>query len=75
MTEKGDDLQREALDTPRITLADLAEQLGRSPHTVTSYRLRRREMPSDVRTELASILRDHADELRKIAKRLDLSAK
>jgi len=72
MTEE--DIQRRALDEPRLTLDDLAEATGRSRDTLGRYRLdtaNRNPMPADVAQRLAAFLREHAIRLLRLADELE----
>lgn len=76
MSDKGDDLQRRALDLPRLTLNDLAAATGVSRSLLEKHRLpvdnpERAPMSADVARELARYVREHATELKKLATDLD----
>lgn len=70
----GRDLQRQALDEPRISLNDLADAAGVSRSSLERYRARGRyrvRMPARVARRLARYLRQHAKKLLRIADELD----
>lgn len=72
--KKRGDIQRRALDEPRLTLNDLAEVAGVHRGSLDRYRLdteNRVRMPSRVARKLAKFLRGHAKKLLKIADELD----
>lgn len=58
---------RRALDTPRMTLGDLAERTGTTQAALNKYREGLREMPPEVRVRLAAVLDRHALELEAVA--------
>jgi transcriptional regulator with XRE-family HTH domain len=72
--KKKKDLQRLALDAPRLSLDDLAEAAGVSRGSIARYRLQgknRVRMPEYVAKRLATFLRQHASQLEEIADELD----
>ncbi len=63
-------LQRRAIDDPRITLEDLAKAVGRTRGALEKYREEKRAMPESVKKRLAAFLDKHAHRLSEIAKEL-----
>lgn len=59
-----------ALDTPRVTLGEMAERLGVSRSALEKYREGKTPMPHRVRARLAVLLRAHATELHQVAEAL-----
>jgi hypothetical protein len=77
--ESGDcsdfgELQRIALDLPRLTLTDLSEALGESRGSLEKYRCDDTEMPPIIKHRLAEFLREHASALIRLASELDRSS-
>lgn len=71
-------MQRQALDEPRLTLADLAKAAGVSRGSVARYRLRgknRIKMPGHVAQRLGGFLRAHGRKLIRIADELEAANK
>lgn len=68
------EIQRVALDLPRVTLDDLAEALGETRASLHKYRQEDTRMPAVLKHQLAEFLRQHADTLRRLATELDSSA-
>jgi hypothetical protein len=64
------DLQRRAIDEPRVTLDDLADATGRRRVTMEKYRELKLTMPDSVRLKLAAFLDRHAQRLRALAEEL-----
>jgi len=60
-------LVRRALETPRLTITRMSEELGIPRGTLEAYRLGVRRMPSPARRRLADYLRQHADGVRGVA--------
>jgi hypothetical protein len=68
------ELQRIALDLPRLTLTDLSEALGESQGSLEKYRRDDAEMPPIIKHRLAEFLREHASALIHLASELDRSS-
>jgi hypothetical protein len=60
-------LVRRALETPRLTITRMSEELGIPRGTLEAYRLGVRRMPSPARRRLAESLQQHADGVRGVA--------
>jgi hypothetical protein len=67
------ELQRIALDMPRLTLGDLADALGEGQEAMQRYRRGDAEMPPILRHRLAEFLREHAATLNRLALEIDRS--
>lgn len=64
---------RQALDTPRLSLEDMADATGASRAALVKYRLAPgpgRRMPEPVRLRLAAFLEGHARRLLELAEEL-----
>lgn len=70
MDKSQADLQRRALDEPRVTLDELARIMGRSRASADGYREGRSMMPREVRLRLASFLCAKARALQHLAQEL-----
>lgn len=55
-----DELARRALDFPRVTLGDLAQEIGASRPALAAYRAGNRPLPPELAHALARWLRRHA---------------
>lgn len=60
-------LVRRALETPRLTITRMSEELGIPRGTLEAYRLGVRRMPSPARRRLAEYLQQHANGVRGVA--------
>ena len=60
-------LVRQALETPRLTITRMSEELGIPRGTLEAYRLGVRRMPSPARRRLAEYLQQHAAGVRVVA--------
>lgn len=58
---------RQALDAPRLSVADLAERVGVPRATLAAYINGTRRPPAPVARRLAAVLRQHATELSALA--------
>jgi hypothetical protein len=63
-------LVREALETPRLTITRMSEELGIPRGTLEAYRLGVRRMPAPARRRLAEYLMRHADAVRAVGNSL-----
>ncbi len=63
-------LVRRALETPRLTITRMSEELGIPRGTLEAYRLGVRRMPSPARRRLAEYLFGHAEGVRSVAQGL-----
>lgn len=58
---------RQALETPRLTITRMSEELGIPRGTLEAYRLGVRRMPAPARRRLAEYLVRHAESVRAVA--------
>lgn len=65
------DLARRALDWPRVTLEELATDLGCARSTLAAYRQGQRPLPASVAHDLAAWLRRRAADSLNLAAELD----
>lgn len=74
MNKRQADLQRRAIDEPRLTLDDIAQATGLAESSLKRYRLateNRLRLPEENAKRLAAFLRQHADKLKEIAAKLE----
>lgn len=65
-----EDLARRALDFPRVTLGELAQEIGASRPALAAYRAGDRTLPPEVAHALARWLRRHATDALDLADEL-----
>lgn len=62
---------RRAFDAPRLTIGELADRLDIPRGTLAGYIIGKRRTPAPIARRLAAVLRQHAEELGKLATDLE----